>query len=278
MALFLYFGMILFLVGINCSGNDASVAALGLFVAATLTGRLSGGHFNMAITFAVYVVEGKWRKNLFIALLVAAVDLLGAFTAMAISAGLLGKKNVFTLIPPGEINNYTNSYLMYLLLVEAFFTMIFVSTVLSVKYRKVSATSDGMLSNLTVAIGLYVVVRMAGPLSGGGVNPTIGIASIVTGAIIFNYDDDSSKYVNPIFLVPYICGPLLGALMAAGISKLATRIYDEEEEDENMMNRARTTTQEEVFNARAGNSSINGDSEQFMMLDGDRRSTSKRTR
>jgi glycerol uptake facilitator-like aquaporin len=61
MGMYEFFGMILFLVGINCSQNDASVAALGLFVAATLTGRLSGGHFNMAITFAVYVVEGKWR-------------------------------------------------------------------------------------------------------------------------------------------------------------------------------------------------------------------------
>ncbi len=102
--------------------------------------------------------------------------------------------------------------------------MIFVSTVLSVKYRKVSATTDGMLSNLTVAIGLYVVVRMAGPLSGGGVNPTIGTATIITGAIIFNTDDESGKYVSPIFLIPYIAGPLLGGMMAAGLSKLATRI------------------------------------------------------
>jgi glycerol uptake facilitator-like aquaporin len=118
-----------------------------------------------------------------------------------------------------------------LLIVEAFFTMIFVSTVLSVKYRKVSATTDGMLSNLTVAIGLYVVVRMAGPLSGGGVNPTIGTATIITGAIIFNTDDESGKYVSPIFLIPYIAGPLIGGMMAAGLSKLATRIYNEEEEE-----------------------------------------------
>jgi glycerol uptake facilitator-like aquaporin len=155
----------------------------------------------MAITFVVYVMEGKWRNNLQIALAVSAVDLIGAFTAMTISAGLLGEKNVFILIPPGEINNLSTSYLLYLLIVEAFFTMIFVSTVLSVKYRRVSATTDGMLSNLTVAIGLYVVVRMAGPLSGGGVNPTIGTATIITGAIIFNTDDESGKNVSPIFLI-----------------------------------------------------------------------------
>ena len=61
MALYELLGIIFFLVGINCSQNDAAVAALGLFISATLTGRLSGGHFNMAVTVAVYFVEGRWR-------------------------------------------------------------------------------------------------------------------------------------------------------------------------------------------------------------------------
>ena len=90
MGLYEFYGMILFLVGINCSQNDASVVALGLFIAATLTGRLSGGHFNMAITWAVYVVEGKWRKNLKIAIIISIIDLIGAIFAMFISIGLLG--------------------------------------------------------------------------------------------------------------------------------------------------------------------------------------------
>jgi glycerol uptake facilitator-like aquaporin len=229
MALFEFFGMVLFLVGINCSGNDASVASLGLFVAATLTGRVSGGHFNMAITFAVYVMEGKFKKNLSIALAVMIIDTIGAFTAMVISSGLLGSKNIFLLIPPGELNNLTTNYLLYLLLVEAFFTMIFISIVLSVKYRRVSATSDGMLSNLTVAIGLYVVVRMAGPLSGAGINPTIALACITSGSIVFGGQDDSGKVVSPIFLFPYIIGPLLGGLMAAGLQKFSDRIAEDEE-------------------------------------------------
>ena len=66
------------------------MAALGLFIAATLTGRLSGGHFNMAVTLAVYVVEGKWKDNIRVALAILLIDLAGAFTAMGISIGLLG--------------------------------------------------------------------------------------------------------------------------------------------------------------------------------------------
>jgi glycerol uptake facilitator-like aquaporin len=71
--------------------------------------------------------------------------------------------------------------------------MIFVSTVLFVKYRRVSATTDGMLSNLTVAIALYVCVRMCGPLSGGGLNPSIAIAIITTDAVSYWVDPNSSN-------------------------------------------------------------------------------------
>ena len=105
MALYEFFGCLLFLVGINCSQNDASVAALGLFIAATLTGRLSGGHFNMAVTLAVYVVEGKWKQNIRIALAIMVIDILGAFAAMVVSIGLLGPTKTFTLVPPSETDN-----------------------------------------------------------------------------------------------------------------------------------------------------------------------------
>ena len=180
MALYEFFGMVLFLVGINCSQNNASVAALGLFIAATLTGRLSGGHFNMAITVAVYLVEGKWLQNIKVAISIIFIDLLGAFTAMAVSKGFLGSDHTFALVPPGEKKNFSAAYFLYIMMIEAFFTMILASTVLFVKYRRVSATSDGMLSNLTVAIAIYVCVMMAGPLSGAGLNPTIAIAIIST--------------------------------------------------------------------------------------------------
>ena len=183
MAVYEFFGMVLFLVGINCSQNNASVAALGLFVAATLTGRLSGGHFNMAVTTAVYIVEGKWISNIRVALPIMLIDLIGAFVAMAISKGFLGSDHTFALIPPGEQKNFTVAYFLYILLIEAFFTMILVSTVLFVKYRRMSATTDGMLSNLTVAIAVYVCVQMAGPLSGAGLNPTIAISIITTDAL-----------------------------------------------------------------------------------------------
>ena len=229
MAVYEFFGMVLFLVGINCSSNNPTVVALGLFIAATLTGRLSGGHFNMAITFAVYCVEGKYKQNFPVACSVAFVDLLGAFTAMFISIGMLGSDKTFTLIPPKEASNTTFSYLMYLLVVEAFFTMIFVSTVLFVKYRRVSATTDGMLSNLTVAIGLFVVICMAGPLSGAGVNPTIAIAIITTDGLTHWFDANASNKGYFVFLFSYILGPLIGGFLASLVLRFSVFISNESE-------------------------------------------------
>ena len=113
------------------------------------------------------------------------------------------------------------------MIVEAFFTMIFVSTVLFVKYRGVSSTSDGMLSNLTVAISLYVCVRMCGPLTGAALNPTIAIVIITTDSLSFAFDSTSSNPGYFVFLFSYICGPLLGGLMAAYLLKLSLKISNE---------------------------------------------------
>lgn len=181
----------------------------------------------MAITFAVYVVEGKWAQNFAVAAAISIIDICAAFVAMIISIGMLGSDKTFTLVPPDAKANYEFGTLLYLLIVEALFTMIFVSTVLFVKYRRVSATTDGMLSNLTVAIALYVCVRMAGPLSGGGLNPSIAIAIITTDSLSYMINPLYSNNGQILFLFSYILGPLLGGFLAAMLLKLSVKISTE---------------------------------------------------
>jgi glycerol uptake facilitator-like aquaporin len=166
------------------------VAAAGFFIAATLTGRLCGGHFNSAITIAVYICEGKWLKNLPIALLIMFVDLLGAFAGMGVSVAMLGINGTFKLYPPKDVNGETS--VIGILFVESLFTFILVSTVLFVKYRKVASTTDGMLSNLTCAIAVFVSVSMSGPISGGGLNPSFGFALQLTDIILHSYYPSST--------------------------------------------------------------------------------------
>ena len=60
LAVFEFLGTAIFLLGINFSGGAGPIVALSLFIAAILTGRVGGAHFNGGVTLAVYIVEGKW--------------------------------------------------------------------------------------------------------------------------------------------------------------------------------------------------------------------------
>jgi glycerol uptake facilitator-like aquaporin len=189
MALYEFLGTFIALVGVNCAVNNAAVVGVGFFIAATMTGRVCGGHFNGAVTLAVYICEGKWRANLPIALLIAIVDLLGAYSAMAVCVGMQGIDGTFTLLPPLDKHEIDFPNIITVMIEEALFTWILVSSILFIKYRKVAATEDGMLSNLTVGLAIYVTVSMAGPITGGGLNPTFGLSLITTDMI--------SKAYNP---------------------------------------------------------------------------------
>lgn len=183
MALYEFIGTFIALLGVNCSFNNAAVTGVGFFIAATLTGRVCGGHFNGAVTLAVYIVEARWKDNLPIALLIIVVDLMGAYAAMGICVAMLGPGGTVKLVPAEDVHDDSVANIFQIMAEEALFTWILVSSILFIKYRKVAATHDGMLSNLTVGLAIYVCVSMAGPITGGGLNPTFGLSIITTNLI-----------------------------------------------------------------------------------------------
>lgn len=73
-----------------------------------------------------------------------------------------------------------------------------------------------MLSNLTVALAIFVCVSMAGPITGGGLNPTFGLALISTDIIVeHSYGAEKTDPVYPYYLISYTIGPLLGGALAS---------------------------------------------------------------
>ena len=40
-------------------------------------GRIGGAHFNGSVTLTIYLLEGKWKENMPIAVTTAVADLLG---------------------------------------------------------------------------------------------------------------------------------------------------------------------------------------------------------
>lgn len=231
LALYEFLGTFIALLSVNCAQNNSAVVGVGFFIAATLTGRVSGGHFNGAVTIAVYIIEGRWCKNLFIAFFVIVVDILAAFTAMAVALSMLGVNGTFTLLPPKTKQYVDFSDIITVLFEETLFTWILVTSILFVKYRNVTATSDGMLSNLTVGLAIYVTVSMSGPITGGALNPTFGLALISTDIIAKNYYPDKTAAVIPEFLISYTVGPILGGILAGLMLILTQKIAPLLEED-----------------------------------------------
>ncbi len=59
-------GTAILFMAINFSDGNMLVVATGIFTAAVLSGKLTGAHFNSALTIAVLITEGfqKMRGNL----------------------------------------------------------------------------------------------------------------------------------------------------------------------------------------------------------------------
>lgn len=67
-------GTAILFAAINFSDGNLLVVATGILTAAVLSGRLTGAHFNSALTLAVLIVEGfdKMRANLKLAIVMIA--------------------------------------------------------------------------------------------------------------------------------------------------------------------------------------------------------------
>jgi glycerol uptake facilitator-like aquaporin len=169
LAVFEFVGTAIFLLGINFSGGEPGIVALSIFIAAILTGRVGGAHFNGGVTLAVYIIEAKWSKNLPIAIIIWIADLLGAYAGIGIAALLQGKTNTFILKPADD-----TMPLAHVFFEEMMFSTLFIAVILSTKYDRTSTSGDGVLATLTVAITLNGLVGMTGAEEGAAFNPTIG--------------------------------------------------------------------------------------------------------
>lgn len=170
-----FIGMFLFVftVGMatesaNKSGAVLAPIAIGsvLMVMVFAGGHVSGGHYNPAVSIAVFC-RGKMKANEFLAYIVT------QFVA-AVLAGLL-----VTAVGGKEIAGATAST-GKMLVVEFLFTFALAYVVLNV------ATAKGTAGNsfYGLAIGFIVVVGAisVGWISGGAFNPAIALGATVLGA------------------------------------------------------------------------------------------------
>ena len=182
-------------------GEPLAPLAIGLSLAVMVFafGHISGGHFNPAVTLAVFIRGGIDYLS---ALSYTVAQLVGAFLGAAIQKEIF--KAVVSEAQPATdiISFYPKSSAPFgtALICEAMFTFALAIVVLNVATTKAQEKNSffGLAIGMTVTVGAVAV----GGVSGGAFNPAVGIAL----PAVHGITED---------LVLYVLGPCLGAATAA---------------------------------------------------------------
>jgi aquaporin Z len=153
-------------------------------------GHYSGGHYNPAVSLAVWL-RGRTTPAELGTFVVAQV--LGALVAMLVLLFIKGAPQV-TPIQPALVNA---------VIAEFLFTFALCYVVLNVATAKGTAGNSfyGLAIGFTVMVGAFAV----GPVTGGAFNPAVTVAIVVAGAL---------SVTN---LVVYVVAQLLAGAAAAGV-------------------------------------------------------------
>jgi len=156
-------------IGFAVRGSAGPMAPLAigsvLMVMIFAGGHVSGGHYNPAVTLAVFL-RGKCPSAdvvpYFAAQVFAAV--LAAFVVLIVVPGLA---------PPPEAPALTATKIINMLIVEFLYTFALCYVVLNVATAKETAGNSfyGLAIGFTVLAGAYSV----GPISGGAFNPAVAV-------------------------------------------------------------------------------------------------------
>lgn len=157
-------------------------------------GHVSGGHYNPAVTLAVWI-RGKIEAKDALAYWVS--QLLGGIVAGLLCYILIGK--VVSPAPGAGVEAWKA------ILVEILFTFALASVVLNV------ATTEKLKGNhiygLAIGFTLMTGAFSGGPISGGAYNPAVALGTELVDALI------GGSAINNI--LTYLVGPFAGGALAA---------------------------------------------------------------
>jgi len=209
-------------------GDHDSIAwawGIGVILGVYVSGRISGGHLNPAVTIALAAFQGfPWRKVAPYALAQTAGAFVAALIVRFVYADLIYKvdpqhtidtQGIFSTLPGNGVEGVS--------ITTAFFDQIVGTAILVfVVFALVNAYNNPPLANLApVAIGLLVVgIGMAwGGNAGYAINPARDfgprLASFVTGYETAWSDQNGTLY----FWLP-IVAPIIGGLIGGALFQL----------------------------------------------------------
>lgn len=183
-----------------------------LFMLIAVLGRVSGGHFNPAVTLAAAVmkrIDGVDAVAYMLAQLSGAI--LGALLVkgLLLDEGLAGSYGAVAVSPL-----LANAFAGFV--VEALGTFLLVTAIVAVAFNPKASTD---WAPLVIGMTLAFVVMIMGPLTGAGVNPARWFGPALIGDAFGGFGD----------IWPYVAGPVVGALGAVGFYRYVIEGPDEKE-------------------------------------------------
>jgi aquaporin Z len=178
-------------------GTTFAPLAIGssLMIMVYMGGHVSGGHYNPAVSLAVFL-RGKMVSVGEFAMYVVS-QCVGAVAAALVVYVIVGR----TFAPaPAATATMTGA-----LLVEGLYTFALALVVLNsaVAVKTLGNSFYGLAIGFTVVVGAYA----GGPISGGAFNPAVGVGPIIVDALL-----GGGTVAN---LWIYLVGPLVGGALAA---------------------------------------------------------------
>lgn len=213
-------GTAILLIGVNFNNGNPLVLAAAILTGAILSGKLTGAHFNCAVTIGVFITEdaSKRRGNIKLALVLMVSQIIGAWVGQLYSYMELGADGIAVLAP----SNPDDMVPWKVFLVETCFTFILVASILHNIFPRLTIQADNVLAVTSVVTAVYFCCRCCGASTGACFNPAVALSNVPLVALVRKGTDlrDFKDYLGV-----YIAGPMAGAIIAALFCKYLVMPY-----------------------------------------------------
>lgn len=178
---------------------------LAFFAAVQISRPISGAHLNPAVTIAVYLSKPSKERNNFHKETMQWY-ILSQITGAVIACLLSWICYNGNIVKLSLIIEQSNQFWGFC--IEMIATFIFCCSILCQGNTKANVVNDEMMSTFIITVSLFGCCGIAGKITGGCLNPAIGIAHNVVRFVV------KGSLRECKYLWMYVCGPGCGGALA----------------------------------------------------------------